>query len=123
VGSGSARDADQKVPKVTRGTLVWVNLEDADPPEMGKTRPAVVVSNSEQNAVLGTVVVVPTSSRAPEIWPLRLEIPALGKHKKSYAIVPGIRQVDKRRLVGTVGRVPDASLDRLAEAVVAYLSD
>jgi hypothetical protein len=31
--------------------------------------------------------------------------------------------VDKRRLVGTVGRVPDASLDRLAEAVIAYLSD
>jgi mRNA-degrading endonuclease toxin of MazEF toxin-antitoxin module len=43
---------------MTRGTIVWVNLEDADPPEMGKTRPGVVVSNSEQNSLLDTVVVV-----------------------------------------------------------------
>ena len=35
-----------------RGTLLWVNLEDAHPPEMGKTRPAIVVSNSEQNDAL-----------------------------------------------------------------------
>lgn len=108
---------------MTRGSLVWVNLEDADPPEMGKTRPAVVVSNSEQNAVLGTVVVVPTSSRAPEIWPLRLEVPALGKHGKSYAVVPGIRQIDKRRVVGAIGVVPAAALDRLTDAVSAYLRD
>jgi mRNA-degrading endonuclease toxin of MazEF toxin-antitoxin module len=123
VGSGAPSRRTEEVTKVTRGTLVWVNMEDADPPEMGKTRPAVVLSNSEQNAVLGTVVVVPTSSRAPEIWPLRLELPAVGKHRKSYAIVPGIRQVDKRRLVGTVGRLPARSVDELARAVSAYLSD
>jgi len=108
---------------VTRGSLVWVNLEDANPPEMGKIRPAVVLSNSDQNALLGTVVVVPTSSRAPEIWPLRLEVPTIGKHKKSYAIVPGVRQVDKRRVVGAIGALPAAFLERLTRAVFAYLGD
>ncbi|KAB2647661.1 MAG: type II toxin-antitoxin system PemK/MazF family toxin [Verrucomicrobia bacterium] len=29
-----------------RGTVVWVNLSDAHPPEMGKLRPAVILSNS-----------------------------------------------------------------------------
>lgn len=108
---------------MTRGTLVWVNLEDADPPEIGKTRPAVVVSNSEQNGVLGTVVVVPMSSRPPEIWPLRLELPAAAKRKRSFAVVPGIRQLDKRRLMGTIGRVPEPFLQALSGAIAAYLGD
>ena len=47
-----------------RGTVVWVDLNDAQPPEMGKTRPAVVLSNTILNARLGTVVVVPLSTQA-----------------------------------------------------------
>jgi mRNA-degrading endonuclease toxin of MazEF toxin-antitoxin module len=109
--------------QVTRGTVVWVNLEDTHPPEMGKTRPAVIVSNSEQNAILGTVVVVPVSSRPPEIWPLRIELPPMGKRKKSYAVVPGIRQVNKGRLLDSIGRVPEAFLTELSAAIDAYLGD
>lgn len=53
-----------------RDTVVWVDLSDAHPPEMGKVRPAVIVSGDVHNATLDTVVVVPTSSLAPEILPL-----------------------------------------------------
>ena len=108
---------------MTRGAIHWVNLEDAGPPELGKTRPAVVLSNSEQNAVLDTVVVVPLSTRAPAIWPLRIELPASGKRKRSFAVVPGIRQVDKRRLVGALGAAPQRFLEELTGAVIAYLSE
>ncbi len=109
---------------MTRGSILWVSLEDADPPELGKTRPAIVVSNSEQNAVLDTVVVVPLSSRPPAIWPLRIElVTRAAKRKKSYAIVPGIRQVDKRRLLGSLGRAPDSFLDELTNAIVTYLGE
>jgi len=108
---------------MTRGSIVWVNLEDTHPPEMGKARPAVVVSNSDQNSMLDTVVVVPLSSRPPGIWPLRIELPAVAKRKRSYAIVPGIRQVDKRRLLGSLGRAPDAFLRELTRALDTYLAD
>lgn len=108
---------------MTRGSIYWVNLEDADPPELGKTRPAVILSNSEQNAVLDTVVVVPLSTRAPTIWPLRIELPAAGKRKRSFAVVPGIRQVDKRRLVGAIGPAPESFMSSLTRAVAVYLGD
>lgn len=109
---------------MTRGSILWVNLEDADPPEMGKTRPAVVVSNSEQNAMLDTVVVIPLSTRPPAIWPLRIELSgASARRKKSYAIVPGIRQVDKRRLLGSLGRAPDDFLRELSQALHTYLGE
>jgi len=105
-----------------RGTIWWVNLEPASPPEFGKLRPAVVVSNSIQNDHLASVVVVPLSTRAPEIWPLRLalEVPGL---KPSFAVVPGIRQVAKGRLHEAAGLASAASIARLDEALAVYLGD
>ena len=103
-----------------RGTVIWVDLSDVSPPEMGKVRPGIVVSNTEQNAVLSTVVVVQTSSLAPEIIPLRL---AVGKFagQDSFAIIPGIRQVRKSRLRNTLGVLSPVKLARLDECINTYL--
>jgi mRNA interferase MazF len=107
---------------VKRGTIYWVDLEPASPPELGKTRPAIVISNSMTNQRLRSVVVVPLSSRAPEIWPLRMPI-TMPHGATSYAIVPGIRQVDKRRLRQDLGRIPARDLKALDEAISVYLND
>lgn len=106
-----------------RGHVYWVDLEDAAPPELGKTRPAIVLSNSEQNAVLSTVIIVPISTRPPHLWPLRLELPPLPRLKKSFAIVPGLRQVSKSRLLASGGSISDDFLAALTDAVAAYLGD
>lgn len=106
-----------------RGSIHWVNLEDTHPPEFGKTRPALILSNSEQNAVLSTVVVLPVSTRPPEIWPLRLQLPAMAGMKKNYAVIPGIRQVSKARLLEQIGLVPDEFMDAVTDAVAAYLGE
>lgn len=103
-----------------RGTVVWVDLSDTSPPEMGKVRPAIVVSGDAHNPVLQTVVVVPTSSIAPEIWPLRLEVGVFAG-KQSFAIIPGIRQVRKGRLRGELGRLSPEKLRALDDCLSAYL--
>ena len=105
-----------------RGTLCWVNLDPATPPEPGKIRPAVVVSNSDQNLLLNSVVVVPLSSQAGEIWPLRVCLDA-PRGKQSYAVLPGMRQVSKARIERTQGVAGTADLDRLTEALFCYLND
>jgi mRNA-degrading endonuclease toxin of MazEF toxin-antitoxin module len=99
-----------------------INLEPASPPELGRVRPGIVVSNTIQNERLDSVVVVPLSSRAPEIWPLRVKLSARGL-RPSYAVIPGIRQVSKGRLHELVAPVAPDELDRLTTAVNAYLSD
>jgi mRNA interferase MazF len=103
-----------------RGTIIWVDLSDASPPEMGKIRPAVVVSNSTQNAVLDSVVVVPTSSLAPEIWPLRLAVGHFAG-RESFAVIPGIRQVRKSRLRDSLGTLSSAKMVKLDECLQTYL--
>lgn len=106
-----------------RGSIHWVNLEDTHPPEFGKTRPALIVSNSEQNAILHTVVVVPISTKPPEIWPLRLELPPLSGLKTNFAVIPGLRQISKTRLLDQIGVVPEEFMESVATALTAYLGE
>lgn len=103
-----------------RGAVVWVDLSDASPPEMGKVRPAIVVSGEVHNAVLNTVAVVPTSCQPPEIWPLRLEVGVFAG-KQNYAVIPGIRQVRKGRLRGALGWLAEDRLRALDDCLKAYL--
>jgi mRNA interferase MazF len=104
------------------GSVYGINLEPSQPPELGKVRPAIIVSNAIYNERLDSVVVIPLSTRAPEIWPLRLRVVAPGL-KASFAIVPGIRQVSKGRLHELIGVLAADPLARLREAVALYLGD
>lgn len=104
------------------GSVYWINLEPAQRPELGKVRPAIVVSNEVYNERLDSVVVVPLSTRPPEIWPLRLGIAGRGL-KASFAVVPGVRQVSKVRLHEPIGRLSDDALGRVREALRLYLGD
>ncbi len=122
MGSGRPGTAAQRPGVVKRGTLCWVDLRDAAPPEMGKRRPAVVVSNSAQNVILDSVVVLPLSTQPPEIWPLRIHIGRVGR-RESYAVLPGIRQISKARIIGTLGLLPSATIRNLDDAMHLYLND
>ena len=104
-----------------RGSVYWINLEPSKAPEFGKVRPCLIVSNSEQNLHIPTLVVIPLSSKAPEIWPLRLKITF--NKKNSYAVMPGIRQVSKQRLADRIGVLSGEEIQRVDEALRAYLSD
>lgn len=105
-----------------RGTILWINLEPFRPPEFGKTRPGIIVSNTEQNIRLSTVVILPLSSQAPEIWPLRIGM-KMPDGRASYVVVPGIRQVDKQRLLETITLAPTPILEKIDEALAVYLRD
>jgi mRNA-degrading endonuclease toxin of MazEF toxin-antitoxin module len=105
-----------------RGTVLWVNLSDAHPPEMGKVRPAVVLSNSTLNARLETVLVVPLSTQPGEIWPLRVKV-AAGGRKPSFAVLPGLRQVSKARFLETIAKLSPVDLSRIDQTAAEYLSD
>jgi mRNA-degrading endonuclease toxin of MazEF toxin-antitoxin module len=106
-----------------RGTVVWVDLSDATPPEMGKRRPVLIISNSTHNHALESVMAVPLSPRAPEILPLRIRVQVPGLKPASFAIIPGIRQLKKSRILGTVGRLKESELNSVEQAIREYLSD
>jgi mRNA interferase MazF len=108
---------------MTRATVVWVDLSDASPPEMGKRRPAIIVSNSAQNLALDSVVGIPLSSQPPEIPPLRVRVQPRGSKTPSFAVVPGMRQLKKSRILSAVGNLDASQMAALDQAIREYLSD
>lgn len=122
LGRRRSQPAPHPEADVKRGSVWWINLEPASPPEMGTVRPGVVVSNTAQNERLDSVVVVPLSSRAPEIWPLRVGLDVDGLDP-SFAVVPGLRQVAKGRLQEPIGQASPLIVRRLGEAIALYLGE
>jgi mRNA interferase MazF len=105
-----------------RGGICWVNLGPTQPPEFGKTRPAMVISNSIQNEILDSVVVIPLSTSPGEIWPLRLLVPGF-PGQASFAVLPGLRQVAKQRLGKFITVASPDWMHRLDEALMLYLAE
>jgi mRNA interferase MazF len=64
--------------------------------EISKVRPCVVISPDEMNEALGTVIVVPLTSRSKP-YPTRVASQVQGK--EGWIVIDQIRTVDKRRLL------------------------
>lgn len=107
---------------MTRGTVYWVRLGPTRSPEFGKTRPGLIISNSVQNTILDSVVVVPISSSPDEIWPLRVSVGDV-TGQPSFAVLPGLRQVSKTRLGERIATLSTGTMQRVDEALAVYLSD
>ena len=86
-----------------RYQIHWTRLDPVRGAEMAKTRPAVVVSRDELNAVLPTVTVCPLTSRLHPTWRTRLACKVAGRPAEIAA--DQIRAVSKSRLGKAVGRL------------------
>ena len=91
---------------VKRGEVYWVNLDPTVGSEIRKTRPALVVSPDDMNAVLPRVIVAPLTSKGQALG-CRPEVKFAGK--KARVLLDQIRCVDKARLAGKMGEI-DAAL-------------
>jgi len=105
---------------VARADVFWVALDPVQGSELAKTRPCVVVSSTEVNAVRRTVVVVPlTSTTAPPNWPLLIELPTFTPNTR--ARIEQIRAVDKSRLRARIATMDYAALALIEEAMALVL--
>ena len=104
---------------IARGGVFWVTLNPVQGSDMAKTRPCVVVSLTELNAMRRTVVIVPlTVTTAPPNWPLLIELPTFTP--KTRARTEQIRVVDKSRLRACIDTMDDEAM-ALIEAAIALV--
>lgn len=75
--------------------------------EIRKTRPCVVVSPDELNALMGTFIVAPltTGGRA---YPFR--VPCTFQGKEGHVVPDQLRTADRERLVKRLGALPEEAL-------------
>lgn len=110
---------------MVRGAVAWVGLDPARGAEVPKTRPCVVVSRTEANAVSPTITVVPLSSvrgRATE----RLVQPIIGVDesrlsKRSRALCDQVRTLDRSRVRRTAGALSPQAMRRIDRGLILHL--
>lgn len=100
-----------------------VALEPERGREIGKTRPALVISNNVNNRYAGTVTVLPVTSRTEKIYPFEalLTTEETGLPKESKVKCNQIRTVDKERLVKCLGLVPPDKMRKIETSLLLHL--
>jgi mRNA interferase MazF len=97
-----------------RYEIRWTAFDPARGSEMGKTRPAVIVSLDTLNQRVRTVTVCPLTSELHPSWRSRLQVRCGGR--QAEVAVDQIRAVSKARLgdrIGSLSKDEAAALRRV----------
>ena len=88
--------------EVKRGEVYWVNLDPTIGTEIRKTRPALIISPDDMNAVLPRVIIAPLTSHGQ---PLGCRPELMFDGKQARILLDQIRTIDKQRLAGKLGEI------------------
>ena len=83
-----------------RGDIVTVNLNPKKGHEVGKVRPAVIISGDDENSILDTVILMPLSTDLIEdMDPYRMRITKRDRlQQESDILINQVRSLSKQRI-------------------------
>ncbi len=102
-----------------RGDIVIVNLNPKKGDEVGKIRPAIIISGNEENEILDTVILLPLSTNLIEdMYPYRIRISKRDNLKKdSDILINQIRTLSKKRVDKKIGKISENEYNFIIEAL------
>jgi len=106
-----------------RGEIWQVSLEPVEGHEIGKTRPALVISNDKNNEYSSTVTLIPITASIEKIYPFEVFISGedSGLPLDSKIKCNQIRTVDKLRLLKLVGGISIEIIKKVEEALLIHI--
>lgn len=102
-----------------RGEIWLVDFNPAKGGEMGKLRPAIILSDEQSNEILETVIVVPLSTVIePETYPFRWTVSKRERlEKESDACINEIRSLSKKRVKEYLAVLTEEELAMIQEGL------
>ena len=106
-----------------RGDVVLVNLNLKKGEEIGKIRPAIIVSDDLQNEELDVVILVPLSTKLiDDAFPYRVRIRKKERlNSDSDALLYHLRAVSKRRVIEKLATLSQEELALIKEGICEIL--
>jgi len=103
--------------ELNRGDIVIVNLYPKKGDEVGKIRPAVIISGDDENSILDTVILMPLSTDLIEdIFPYRMRINARDNLKEdSDILINQIRTLSKVRIKEKIAKLTHEEYTQIIE--------
>jgi mRNA interferase MazF len=117
--------SEKELTEVRRGDIRWIrNPMSATGAEIGKTRPAIIVSNDENNKNYETVEIVylTTNERYKSDYHLTLESSQAGEAKGSTALCEQVFTVCKDRVGNLLGKMGSAEMLLVEERILKGLA-
>ena len=101
----------------SRGDIVIVNFYPKKGDEVGKIRPAVIISGDDENAILDTVILIPLSTDLIDnMDPYRMRLLKRdGLKEDSDILINQIRTLSKTRIKEKVARLTSVEYDAVIE--------
>ena len=83
-----------------RGDIVTINFNPKKGDEVGKIRPALIISGDDENKILDTIIVMPLSTKLLDgMEPYRLRIlKREGLYADSDVLINHIRTISRKRV-------------------------
>lgn len=106
-----------------KGDIHLVNFNPAKGGEIGKLRPAIIMSNSDDNAILETCIVIPLSTVIVEdALPYRYTISKRDAlHQNSDACINEIRAFSKTRIKEKIASLSPTELEVIQKSLCKLL--
>jgi mRNA interferase MazF len=106
-----------------RGEIYLVSLDPKVGAEIGKLRPALIISNDINNEYADTVTVLPITSNTTRVYPFEvfIEKGIGGLPKDSKIKCEQIRTIDKSRLTKMIGQIDNTLLKDVEKALLIHL--
>lgn len=103
--------------ELNRGDIVVVNLYPKKGDEVGKIRPAVIISDDDENAILDTVILMPLSTDLIDnMDPYRMRLLAReGLKEDSDILINQIRALSKTRIKEKIAKITSVEYDTLIQ--------
>jgi mRNA interferase MazF len=102
-----------------RGDIVTINLNPKKGDEVGKIRPAVIVSGVEENMIVDTIIVMPLStSLIDDMKPFRVRVQKREKLKHdSDVLINHIRAISKKRVGEKIASITESEYQEIVESL------
>ncbi|MDD3032153.1 MAG: type II toxin-antitoxin system PemK/MazF family toxin [Atribacterota bacterium] len=106
-----------------RGEIWIVSLEPVKGSEIGKTRPALVISNNRNNAFSETITILPITSNTLKVYPFEVFLSNKETKLKNDSKVKcnQIRTIDKKRFLDFLCIVSSEIMEEVRKALLIHL--
>ena len=107
----------------TRGQIWFVALDPIVGSEIGKIRPALVISNDRNNEFSNTITILPITSKMNEVYPFEVLLLKNESHLPNDSKIKcnQIRTLDKSRLIKLLSNVTAEKLKEIERALLIHL--
>ncbi len=88
--------------------------------ELKKARPCVIISPDEMNKNISTVIIAPLTTQS-HFYPTRIPLKFTGK--EAWIVLDQLRTVDRKRLVGKLGKIDQKTINQVKSIIKEMLVD